>query len=109
MDRSTWFEPKWRWLKRFALAAVPGIALVIAGAAFELPLLIALGAFLFVPLLFWVVFIPVVHWKERYIGESSGIWGAFLAFETSGWSKLVYWFRHVRPDWRRAGRYSDAL
>lgn len=58
MDRSSWFEPKWRWLKRFALASIPGIALVIAGAIVELPLLIALGAFLIVPLLFWVSSFP---------------------------------------------------
>ena len=109
MDRSTWFEPKWRWLRRFSFAALAGIALIILGAVADLPLLIGLGAASLVPLLFWLVFIPVIHWKDRYIGHNSATWGAFLAFETSGWSKLFYWLRHILPDWQRTGRYRDAL
>lgn len=109
MDRSSWFEPKWRLLRRFAVAATLGALLAVPGAALEQPALIIPGVLLFFPLLFLLVFIPVLHWKDRYIGQRSGVWGAFLVFETSSWSKVFYWFRHVLPDWRRSGRYSDAL
>lgn len=109
MDRSTWFEPKWRWLKRFSLVALAGAALMVLGPAADLVPLIVLGALSLLPLLFWLVFIPVIHWKDRYVGHKSAAWGAFLALETSGWSKLFYWFRHVLPDWQRTGRYRDAI
>lgn len=109
MDRGNWFAPKWLWLKRFALAGLMGLVFLIAGVATEIPAVAATGAMALVPLIFWLAFIPVLHWKERYVGQRSGLWGTFLAFETSSGSKLVYWFRHVMPDWRRAGRYSDVL
>ena len=107
MDRTQWFEPKWRWLKRFGAAAVGGGALMAIGALTELHAVAAIGALLLVPLLFWLAFVPVLHWKDRYIGTSGNVWGAFLVFETSSWSKIFYWFRHVLPDWRRSGPYAD--
>ena len=108
MNREEWFRPKWRWLKRFALAAVGGIALIAIALAVDTPALAFPGALLVIPLIFWVAFIPILHWKERYIGGRSSVWGAFLVFETSSWSKLFYWFIHVLPDWRRTGQYSAA-
>jgi hypothetical protein len=108
LERSQWFEPKWRWLKRFALAGAGGVVLVAVAALTELHAVAAIGVLFFVPLIFWVAFIPVLHWKDRYIGSSGNIWGAFLVFETSSWSKLFYWLRHVLPDWRRSGVYADA-
>ena len=106
--RNEWFAPKWLWLKRFAIAGFAGLAVICVGVVAELPAIAAIGIITVVPLIFWLAFIPVLHWKDRYIGGRSGVWGGFLAFETSGWSKLFYWFRHVLPDWRRAGRYKDA-
>ncbi|SFK46816.1 hypothetical protein [Lysobacter sp. cf310] len=108
MTRAEWFEPKWLWLKRFALAAGLGIALMIVGIAADVVALTFVGCVLFAPLIFWVAFIPILHWKDRYIGGASNVWGAFLVFETSSWSKLFYWFIHVLPDWRRSGQYADA-
>ena len=109
MDRSEWFRPKWQWLKRFAMAGALGLVIIMSGTAMDLPGLAVLGVVLLVPLLFWLAFVPVLHWKDRYIGEHGDVWGGFLAFEASGWSKLVYWFRHVLPDWHGAGRYRDAV
>jgi len=47
------------------------------------------------------------HWKGRYRGNHSDLWGAILLIETSGWMKLVYLFRHLIPDMRQTGRYRD--
>jgi len=107
MDRVSWFKPKWLWLKRFALIALVGVLLIAVGILTELMIVVVLGLLLLVPLAFWVAFIPILHWKDRYIGNSSTLWGAFLVFETSSWSKLFYWFMHVLPDWKRSRRYAD--
>ena len=109
MTREDWFLPKWRLLKQFGLAAVAGLVAVVVGLQFEIPAIGLIGALLIVPFVFWLAFLPVLHWKDRYIGAKSGVWGGFLVFETSGWSKVIYWFRHVLPDWRRSDRYRDAL
>ncbi len=54
-------------------------------------------------------FFTIWHWKGRYIGEHSDLWGGLLLVETSGWMKLVYLFRHMLPDLRREGRYAVRL
>ena len=109
MNRATWFNSKWKWLKRFALAAGFGLSLFVAGIFFDMIALTIFGALLLIPFIFWLALVPILHWKERYIGDNSSIWGAFLVFETSSWSKVFYWFFHVLPDWRRSGQYRDAL
>lgn len=108
MNREEWFRPKWLWLKRFALAAGAGVLVAAIAFAIDLVALAMIGGLLLVPLIFWLAFIPILHWKERYIGGTSSVWGAFLVFETSSWSKLFYWFVHVLPDWKRSGQYADA-
>jgi hypothetical protein len=45
------------------------------------------------------------HWKDRYRGRHSDLWGALLLIETTGWFKLVYLVRHLIPDIRNTGRY----
>ena len=109
MDRNSWFEPKWRWLKRFCISGLVGAALLIFGAGLELAPLVGAGVLCLLPLLFWLFFVPILHWKDRYIGNRSNIWGAFLVFETSSWSKLIYWFVHVLPDWKQRNHYAGAL
>jgi hypothetical protein len=66
-----------------------------------------IGVFLMVPWFVWMVLVPIYHWKDRYVGERTNLWGAILVIETSGWMKIVYWFRHVLPDRNRTGRYAD--
>lgn len=106
MNREEWFRPKWVYLKRFAWMAVAGAAFGITSAFLQIEI-IALGGLLIIPLLFWVVLVPLLHWKDRYIGEKSTLWGALLLIETSGWFKVAYWFRHIMPDWRQSGRYAN--
>lgn len=107
MNRAEWFESKWLWLKRLGLAAGVGVAILIVGVAAELIPLSFVGMLLLMPVFFWLAFIPILHWKDRYVGNASNVWGAFLVFETSSWSKLIYWFVHVIPDWKRSGQYAD--
>lgn len=110
MSSSDWFRPKFKWLTRFALAALAGIGLAILASFSGNDTVqgIATVALMvtFIPLLFWLCFIPIMHWRERYRGTHPNIWGGFLVFETSGWSKIFYWFMHVLPDYNRSGRYS---
>ena len=111
MDRADWFPPKWKWLRRFALAALVGVAAMIFasmnkgtvwyGVAFVIAFV------MLAPLIFWLCFIPIMHWRERYKGTRPWTWGAFLVFETSGWSKIFYWFMHVLPDADARGLYRD--
>ena len=108
MRREDWFRGKWVYLKRFALLASIGIAIFLLGISAEKRWLVVPGVFLVVPLVFWLVLVPIYHWKDRYIGDRSKLWGALLVIETSGWFKIVYWFRHVLPDWNKRGRYQSA-
>ena len=105
-----WFE------KRFATLEILGWMALVGGVLLIVGLLIAnetlqvlalvLAAVLLVPLVVWLVILPIWHWKERYRGNHGDLWGALLLIETSGWFKIIYWFRHVIPDWRGTGRYS---
>jgi hypothetical protein len=111
MNRDEWFEPKWKTLKRFCKLRLIGLA--FAGVAMFIPegdtrtAAVFFSLTMLMPLLFCQCFVPVLHWRERYKGERINLWGAFLVFETSGWSKLVYWFRHILPDSNRSGRYKE--
>jgi hypothetical protein len=107
MNRDEWFEPKWIYLRKFVFLAAVGLAFCIVAGITSIKELFA-GSVLVIPLLFWLVFVPLLHWKDRYRGERSTLWGALILIEASGWFKIVYWFRHVLPDWKETGRYSDA-
>jgi hypothetical protein len=61
--------------------------------------------FLILPEFIYVYVIGIWHWKERYRGKHSDLWGALILIETSGWMKIVYLFRHIIPDMRQTGRY----
>jgi hypothetical protein len=65
-----------------------------------------LGFLLIVPAVVYLVLLTLWHWKSRYRGRHSNLWGGLLVIETSGWSKLVYLFRHIIPDYRGTGRYA---
>ena len=104
-----WFARRFRLFEPFLWAGLAGLAL-LAGSSL-LPESLETAAFLigflaFAPLLFYLVVMPIWHWKDRYRGEHSDLWGALLLVEVSGWFKIVYWFRHLLPDWRGRGRYA---
>ena len=111
LTRDAWFKPKFRLLEKFAVAALIGLAAVLVS------LMVPdengwRGLFLFIafcciaPLFFWLAFIPVLHWRDRYSGDHPYTWGAFLVFENTGWTKLIYWFVHVLRDKNQQGRYA---
>lgn len=108
MERSQWFEPKWKLLRKLRLLVLFALVPVAAAFALRQPAIAAIGMLFLLPVLFWLAFMPILHWRDRYRGSHPTVWGAFLAFETSGWSKLIYWFRHLLPDYKATGRYSDA-
>ena len=68
--------------------------------------IVIIGALLFLPGAVYLMLVTMWHWKERYRGEHSDLWGGLILFETSGWFKLVYLVRHIIPDARGTGRYT---
>jgi hypothetical protein len=103
-----------KWEKRFAVLCLLGwLGLAslpfFAGAAFSAGSLqgffIAAGLLLFVPGFIYLYVVILLHWKDRYRGRHSDLWGVLILIETTGWMKLVYLFRHLIPDMRHTGRY----
>lgn len=110
MSRADWFRPKWKWLRRLAFLALMGVAAFVAAMLIFGEESGIAAAILFVtlaPLMIWLAYVPVMHWRERYHGKRPNVWGGFLVFETSGFSKIAYWFAHVLPDWYGSGPYKD--
>ena len=107
--RDAWFTPVERRMKFLAWPAAAGAVCLVIGFLTppDGPLrpLWLLGGLLCLPLLLYAYILPIWHWKDRYRGDASHLWGAVLLLETSGWAKLVYWFRHILPDWKASGRY----
>jgi hypothetical protein len=106
------------WLRRFkrlkwlAVAAACGLPLFLIGViqgrgAFSITCAI-LGALLFFPGFVYLYILTIWHWKDRYDGEHSDLWGALLLVETTGWFKIVYLFRHLLPDAMETVRYGDS-
>jgi len=57
---------------------------------------------LIVPAFVYIYVVVILHWKDRYRGRHSDLWGVLILIETSGWMKLVYIFRHIVPDMRHS-------
>ena len=109
MTRSQWFSPTFARLRAFAWLALAGTPLIAVAFALNIPALGFPSILLIFPLFVYLALIPVFHWRERYVGQKANVWGAWLVLETSGWSKIYYWYRHVLPDFRAQGRYTDQL
>lgn len=103
-----------KWNKRFANLRLLGW-LVVAALPFMIGAFLtsngvqvfcgAAGALLALPGLIYFYVLSILHWKDRYRGRHSDLWGVIILIETSGWMKLVYLFRHMIPDMRHTGRY----
>jgi hypothetical protein len=103
-----------KWEKRFAnlrllgwlaLAGLPfiAVAFVTSGGA---QIFCGVAGVLFVlPGFIYIYVLVTLHWKDRYRGGHSDLWGVLILIETSGWMKLVYLFRHLLPDMWHSGRY----
>ena len=107
MNRESWFKTKWLYLQRFAILGVVGLLSIVLFTTTKNDIFIA-GILLISPLLLLLIVMPILHWKDRYIGVKSTLWGTLLLIETSGWFKIIYWFRHILPDWKKSGRYSNS-
>jgi hypothetical protein len=107
---SFWRETKFDLFIVFCWMALVGLFFaVIAFTAGEGS--IAIGAFIaavlfFFPFILHATLLTLWHWKSRYRGKHSMLWGALLIFEASGWFKLIYLFRHVFADRNSRGRYA---
>jgi hypothetical protein len=110
--REEWYVQKFGWLKKASLAVLVGAAFGLVALAVKNPSLQTIFAIPFFVGFIWFLvvlcIIPILHWKDRYRGTKSTIWAFFLVFETSGWSKIFYWFMHVLPDRKASGRYADS-
>jgi hypothetical protein len=97
-------------LKRLAILALGGLAALVVGPARpdgrSQAAVLIIGALAVCPAAVYLVLVTLWHWKGRYRGTHSDLWGAVLLLEISGWLKLVYFFRHVLPDARGTGRYT---
>jgi len=107
------FANKFRILGRLAKVALLAIPLLVIAAVLHshapLPQLCGLLAFVAVfPCLIYGYVLTILHGKARYRGRHGDLWGVLLLLETSGWLKLVYFFRHLLPDMKGRGRYNDA-
>jgi len=66
-----------------------------------------IGLVLFIPWFIYAYVLCILHWKERYVGNHSTLWGILLLVETSGWFKIIYLLRHILADIRSSGRYKE--
>jgi hypothetical protein len=99
-------------LKRLGVLALSGVAVLLLALALAdgapRGAAVVLGAAAVVPAFVYLVLLTLWHWKGRYRGTHSDLWGGLLLLETSGWFKLVYLVRHILPDARGTGRYQRA-
>lgn len=104
-----WADVQFELFKFFAWIAPIGVAAIVTSFLIERDWsagLTIFGALLVLPLAIHAELLSIWHWKSRYKGRHSMLWGALLIIETTGWSKVIYFFRHVLPDRRRSGRYA---
>jgi hypothetical protein len=104
-----WKEVKFDSFVIFSWLLLPGIAMfgiaLLGPTDWPYALVAIAGFLLMTPFVIHAHLLVIWHWKSRYHGEHSKLWGALLIFETTGWFKLVYLFRHVLADRRNRGRY----
>ena len=104
------FANKFRVLVRLAKLALAAIPLAVLAAILHShspwpEVFGVLAVLTALPCLIYAYVLTILHWKGRYRGRHSDLWGVLLLLETSGWFKLIYIFRHMLPDMRGRGRY----
>ena len=107
----TLWRTRFAWLRTLGFTALAGLLAVLIGLflkdSLSTKILIGAGVAALVPGLVYLLIVTMWHWKSRYRGNHSDLWGALLLVEASGWFKLVYLFRHIGPDARQSGRYAN--
>ena len=105
------WERRFRLLRRLSIFAAAGLPFLVVAAFSEsgrVAIFCAVtGVLLVLPGFVYFYILTIWHWKGRYKGHHSDLWGALLLIETSGWFKLVYLFRHLLPDAMETIRYGD--
>ena len=103
------WEKRFEIIRRLGWAALVGLLCVLAAVmttgAWQ-KFFIVLSLVLILPLCLYLYIFVIWHWKSRYRGKHSDLWGALILIETSGWMKIVYMLRHVIPDMYKVGRYA---
>ena len=96
-------------LSKIALLAVPCfVAAVLLRTHLALSeLCFVTGMLVALPCLIYCYVLTLLHWKSRYRGRHSDLWGVLLLVEASSWCKVIYLFRHMIPDMKGRGRYGD--
>jgi hypothetical protein len=94
-------------LAKLAIVAVPLLllALILNNLRPWAQLCLITGVLSFLPCILYAYVLTILHWKARYRGRHSDLWGVLLLLEASGWFKLIYIFRHIIPDMKSRGRY----
>jgi hypothetical protein len=105
-------NPKWenrfgrlRFLGWLALAGLPFLLVAFLTSETTQIICAVTGAVLLFPCFIYTYVLVILHWKDRYRGKHSDLWGVLILIETSGWMKIVYLFRHLIPDMQHLGRY----
>jgi hypothetical protein len=109
MRHEVW-QSRFRWLLRLGIPSLLGLAILLPCIFMEqmAPVeVVIVGMLLFAPGAIYLLLVTMWHWKERYRGEHSDLWGALILLETTGWFKVLYLFRHIIPDARGRGRYAS--
>ena len=105
-----------QWEKRFeyirlfgwvALLSIPCFATALFTTEFVRIFATVTAVLLILPAFVYTYVTVIWHWKNRYRGRHSDLWGTLILIETSGWMKIVYLFRHIIPDMRNTGRYHE--
>ena len=93
-------------LAKLAIVAIPLllVALILNNLRPWAQLCLIAGVLSVLPCFLYVYVLTILHWKARYRGQHSDLWGVLLLLEASGWFKLIYFFRHILPDMRHGGR-----
>jgi hypothetical protein len=104
------FAKKFSILVRLGWLAALSVPLQIATAVLPwrfAKISLVASALMMLPCFIFAYVLTVLHWKGRYRGRHSDLWGVLLLLETSGLFKLVYLVRHIVPDIRGGGRYAN--
>jgi hypothetical protein len=105
---SALWQSRFRWLLRLGIVALVGLVILLLCIfvdRIDSRALVVTGMLLFLPGAIYLMLVVHWHWKERYRGTHSDLWGGLILLETTGWFKLVYLFRHIIPDAHGTGRY----
>ena len=104
------FTNKYRILVRLAVLALASVpALAVAAAFHDRPTLsqasLFVAGFCGLPCVLYGYVLTILHWKSRYQGENSDLWGILLIIQSSGLFQLIYFIRHILPDMRGHGSH----